>query len=95
MAVAEKTRSVRLLVNAGGLLAIMINDGKKREAYQVDDVPSQIGGRGFQLTKATDGAVYHCRVAGQFSTCDCPGGTYRGACKHLGALQALVSKNAI
>ena len=69
------------------------------EAYALDCFPSEMGGRGLELTKP-DGTRYHVRLDGQLSECSCPGFESYGwhedkatgeliSCKHVLAALAL------
>lgn len=61
--------------------------------YTVREIDCEIGGRGFAWTKseiAVTETVYHVRVTPDNTSCDCPGGTYRGRCKHADATVKLI-----
>jgi len=71
------------------------------DCYAVECFPSEMGGRGLELTKP-DGTVYHVRLDGKLSECSCPGFESHGwhidratgewvACKHVMALLALAA----
>src|SRR5262249_28726984 len=72
--------------------------------YTVEVFPSQLGGRGVELTKP-DGTVYHVNLDGRASTCSCPGFESHGwpkgpegartACKHCMALLALQKRGRL
>jgi hypothetical protein len=85
----------------GAVRILWITAGKTSTAYRLEAIQSQIGGKGFKLTKADqgDGAneAYSVLVDGVNSSCDCKWGCYgKGkACRHIAALQMLVTTNRI
>src|SRR5262245_32150093 len=84
-------RSLKLLVKPDakgpGLLAITARG--ERNVYWVREIASAIGGRCWELRKFRETGTYHVRLAHDGHTCDCPAGTYRGACKHAASLLKL------
>ena len=72
--------------------------GDQIDTYTLEMFPSEIGGRGLELTKP-DGMRYHVNLNGEASTCTCPGFEQHGwhpgpdgepvACKHVMALLGL------
>jgi SWIM zinc finger len=73
--------------------------GDQIDTYTLEFFPSEIGGRGFELTKP-DGTRYHVNLIGKASTCTCPGFEHHGwhidratgelvACKHIMSLLGL------
>jgi hypothetical protein len=73
-----------------GLLAIAV--GPETNVYDVSEIGSEIGGRGFRLAKLdAEGEVYHVLIADEVSTlCDCIGFEHTGHCKHVDALRAVI-----
>ena len=65
--------------------------------YFLRAVPCQLGGLGFEVEhlQADGGAVYHARLDGAKSTCDCPGFEHHRRCKHVSALLALQAKGKL
>ncbi len=59
--------------------------------YAVEVFPSEMGGVGVELSKS-DGTVYHVRLDGAATTCDCPGHESHGHCKHAESLLALQAR---
>jgi hypothetical protein len=83
------------LVN-GGRTLLLCKDGLT-VGYYLRELDVDFG-RGFELEKfhtepATDGdRVYHVHLDAQLGdSCTCPGGSYRGKCKHVDALAAMVA----
>jgi SWIM zinc finger len=58
--------------------------------YWVRRIGSDFGD-GFELQKfSTFGNdIYHVHLSNEGHSCDCPGGTYHGRCKHMAALAKL------
>ena len=94
-------RSVKVLTIANRTV-LAITDKKKTTFYRLEAIKSQLGGRGFQLTKADAGEgkseEYETLIDGQHSTCSCPWGTYKPnqkPCRHVAALSAVLSKGQL
>ena len=78
--------------------------GDVLDTYTAEAFPSEMGGRGIELTKP-DGAVYHVRLDGTDSECSCKGFEEHGwhaddngeptACKHVMALLALQQRGKL
>jgi hypothetical protein len=66
------------------------------QTYKVLPLPAQFG-RAFQLIDVRNrfGLFYHLHFDGPSPTCTCPGGTYRGICKHAVSVAALVAGGAL
>jgi hypothetical protein len=78
--------------------------GKQRFGYYLEALPSDIGGKAFRLTKVAHQVEeghdpsYDVLLHGPDSSCTCLGMLrwgHRHPCKHISALQALVSRNRI
>src|SRR4051794_40180102 len=87
-----KQRTCRLTQTAGGAaLVIRQRQGAQAEqvdAYFLEPIPSQMGGRAFLLHKH-DCTSYAVNLSGTDSTCDCKGFESHGHCKHVESLLAL------
>ena len=82
-----------MLDHRTGTVALVIHQRQGTQAVQVDayflePIPSQIGGRGLILHKH-DGTSYAVCLSGPDSTCDCKGFVSHGHCKHCESLLAL------
>ncbi len=73
---------------------IRIVCGKEDHVYLLHPIEADFG-LGFELEKLDEAhelatvEVYHVNLAGQESTCTCPGHSYHGHCKHVDGLLAL------
>jgi hypothetical protein len=77
-------------------LTITDCDGKA-EVYRVLTLDCPVG-RAYELVivgSARFGEFHHVRFEGATPACSCPGGTYRGICKHIVALSAVVAGGAL
>src|SRR5256885_6541512 len=88
-----KQRTVRLTTTDNGTVALVIRQKQGSQAEQVDayflePIPSQMGGRGLILHKH-DCTSYAVLLSGNDSTCDCKGFTRWNHCKHTESLLAL------
>src|SRR6266567_5232694 len=78
--------------------------GDVLDTYTAEAFPSEMGGRGIELTKP-DGTVYHVRLDGTDSECSCKGFDNHGwhaddngeptACKHVMALLKLQQRGKL
>ena len=85
---------------AGGRSALILHVGKLTQGYWLSEVGSAIGGRGFELekvpTREGEKETYHIHVSADgAATCDCPGGTYHGHCKHADAVRKLIERGTL
>ena len=76
----------------GNLLTIRVDD--ESQDYHLTRIPCD-DGEGYEVEKVDSNghvlATHHVNLypASGHHSCDCPGGTYRGTCRHLLALVAL------
>jgi len=79
-------------VKMAALLTLKV--GKDVDTYGVEPIKSEIGGAAFAITRldiVDEMPVYHVRfMSAKVVECDCPGGTYRGKCKHADAVAKLI-----
>jgi hypothetical protein len=93
-----KPSTVRLLrsptAEEPGVLCL--KSGKKFSFYTFQEIPCEIGGRGFAMHRLGMGDLYHVRIDTRAdSTCECMGFLRHGHCKHILALTALVENSRI
>lgn len=94
---AERSLAVVIRPSAGQPLALVrITQGKEVKHYWVEAVPSDWG-RAFKVQRPghEDGRCTTYNVCleenGQADSCDCPGNTFGGKCRHVSALRVLDS----
>ncbi len=96
----QVSRSVRLITpfdaeGKGAELQITMQRGKKVETftYWIDRIASDFG-QAFLLEKHGNGTKsneeYHVMLEADGHSCSCPGGTYKGRCKHQDAVIKLL-----
>lgn len=91
-------RAVRIGPNLDGVRLLVITDSKGvRTGYELKELAVDFG-RGFEVTKfemeqaPEDDKTYHVHLDVQLGdSCSCRGGCYTGHCKHIDALNTLVS----
>ena len=71
-----------------GALILTVNG--EAEGYAIKQIPADFG-IAWEVYKAREQKTYHVHAEGADFTCDCPGGTYRGKCKHQDAVRKLIS----
>src|SRR3954468_13339619 len=93
-----KQRTCRLTHTDGGAaLVIRQRQGTQAEqvdAYFLEPIPSQMGGRAFLLHKH-DCTSYAVCLSGTDSACDCKGFESHGHCKHVESLLALQQRGKL
>jgi hypothetical protein len=63
--------------------------------YSVLPIRSDVGGRAFEITRQDTGDTYHVLLHSPESSCECKGFLRHGHCKHVDALQTLVSRGRL
>ncbi len=77
-----------------GVFCIKIKS--KLSYYSFQEIPCEIGGRGFALKRVETKPIYHVRIGAKNDcSCECLGYLRHGHCKHLEGLLALVAKKVI
>ena len=91
---AAKVRSLRYDA-VTGMLRLTV--GQSVEAYSVHPLPTAAGVTQVALHKfaAADEVRYVVTLAGEVGRCSCPGHHYRGTCKHVAGIAALVSRGLL
>lgn len=92
-------RSAALVTLNNGKTVLTLTAGDEMRGYLLTPIPSDFGA-GFHLVKGDNGdgsphEEYDVLLDGRESSCTCPGNTYKGRCKHLDAIQALVNAGKI
>lgn len=87
---AQFSRQVMLIRPRGNGVSyatLRLTVGRKSGVYLADRIPCEIGGEGFAFL-SPEGKLYHVRLDGENTTCDCTGHeahgySPRGRCKHV------------
>lgn len=105
LAMAEQTipppkpgRSIRLVhaPDRDGVGVFCVSVGKDDGYYVLRELPCPIGGRGFEVHRLGLGNLYHVRVGKpEECSCECKGFLYRGQCRHVLGLLALVREGKL
>ena len=75
---------------------LVIENAKETAEFVVTEFPTGWRGRGFTLARVGGTTNYDvfCSADGPAcDSCDCPAGTYRGACRHVVAVRTLIGNN--
>ncbi len=89
---ARSPRVIRLLrqPDDAGVGVLCITNERGVQHYAFKEIRCDIGGRGFAMHRLGLANLYHVRIDGRDSTCECKGFLSRGQCKHLQGLTALI-----
>ena len=85
-------RVIRLLrrPDDAGVGVLCITNERGTQHYVFKEIRCDIGGRGFAVHRLGLAQLYHVRIDGRDSTCECKGFLSRGRCKHVQGLTALI-----
>lgn len=83
-----------LAKNGIGIFSITV--GEDTVHYVVQELSCEIGGRGFAVHRLGLGNLYHVRVGKpRECSCECKGFLYRGQCRHILGLLALIREDKL
>ncbi|MBL8796834.1 MAG: hypothetical protein JNM56_23235 [Planctomycetia bacterium] len=89
----DRPRSIRLTTGSperlGEHFTFCIAVRGREDFYDAVELPADYG-RGFRVHKEGEPAPYDVNLDGRRSTCECHGFAFRGTCRHLRGLYALV-----
>lgn len=91
-------RSIRLerAPDSNGVGVFCVTAGKESARYVMRELPCPIGGRGFEVHRLGLGNLYHVRVGTPTEcSCECKGFLYRGQCRHVLGLLALIREGKL
>jgi hypothetical protein len=96
------TRDVEIGDNHGGICRVHVTETKGKvvsdTSYWLSRIPSQIGGRAFQVEK-DGGEIYNVLLSGyKGDSCDCPAGCYQRSpvpCRHIHLCHQATLENKI
>ncbi len=91
-------RSIRLIqpLNEKGIGVFCVTMGKESAHYVLQEISCAIGGRGFAVHRLGLGNLYHVRIGKpEECSCECQGFLFRGQCRHILGLLALVRQGKL
>jgi hypothetical protein len=94
----KPTRTIRLVgpPGADGVGALSITVGARTCHYTFCEIRCDIGGRGFAIHRLGLGTLYHTRVGRPSDwSCECKGYLFRGYCRHVLGLLALIRQGKL
>ncbi|MBL8797976.1 MAG: hypothetical protein JNM56_29025 [Planctomycetia bacterium] len=93
-----KQRSIRLTTgspeNLGEHFCFAVTVNGKEDFYAAVELATDYG-RGFSVHKEGEPNAYDVLLDNRHSTCECPGFAYRGSCRHLQGLHALIGQGQL
>jgi hypothetical protein len=98
MAATPAARSIRLVrpTTRDGVGVFRVTVGGRTGFYTLREIRCDIGGRGFAVHRLGLGTLYHVRVGrSEDCSCECLGFLYRGRCRHILGLQALLRRGKL
>lgn len=91
-------RAIRLTTgspeNLGEHFCFAVTANGQEDFYLGVELPTDYG-RGFRIAKETGEQPYDVNLDGRRSTCECPGFAFRGTCRHLQGLYALIRQGLL
>jgi hypothetical protein len=94
----KPARSIRLMRSPAGdgVGVFCICAGEVCQFYTLHEIPCDIGGRGFEVHRLGLGTLYHVRIGPPDEcSCECQGFLYRGQCRHILGLLALMRQGQL
>ena len=91
-------RTIRLVraPDRDGVGVFSVTDSDRACFYTLREIPCEIGGRGFAVHRTGLGTLYHVRVGRPAEcSCECMGFLYRGQCRHILGLLALMREGKL
>jgi hypothetical protein len=95
---SKPSRSIRLVraPDPDGVGIFCVSVGEDNGFYTLRELPCLIGGRGFEVHRLGLGNLYHVRVGTpEECSCECKGFHYRGQCRHILGLLALIREGKL
>jgi hypothetical protein len=94
----KPSRSIRLVrpPTQDGVGVFQVTVGAETAHYVLQEVSCDIGGRGFAVHRLGLGSLYHVRIGKpEECSCECQGFLFRGHCRHILGLLALVRQGKL
>jgi hypothetical protein len=94
----KQPRTIRMVrpLDERGLGVFSVTAGRRPCYYVLHEIRCEIGGRGFEIHRLGLGILYHVRVGQPVDcTCECKGFLYRGYCRHVLGLLALIREGQL
>ena len=60
------------------------------KGYEIQEVPCEMGGRGFRVWPHGAAEPYHVHMVGNYGSCECKGWLTRGGCKHINGVKEYI-----
>lgn len=99
---AQIERTISVSASADGVLASVCETYHRKTKSRIENFTSYLlrripadFGKGYEIEKRFAGEVYHLHHDHHGITCDCPGGTYKGNCRHEAILKEAIQKGLI
>lgn len=94
MQTASRTIEVLFPPSGSESGVIQIRDGNQTDKYFITSVVSEWGPT-FRLEKIGGSEVYEVIIDAGRGSCECKGFGYRGKCRHISGIRALLSRGKI
>lgn len=91
-------RTIRMVhpLSPEGIGVFCVTVGEDNAYYVVQELSCEIGGRGFAVHRLGLGHLYHVRIGQpRECSCECKGFLFRGQCRHILGLLALVREGKL
>ncbi len=94
----KQTRTIRLVRSPAndGIGVFSVTVSNRACYYTLHEIDCEIGGRGFAIHRTGLGTLYHVRIGSpRECSCECKGFLYRGCCRHVLGLLALIREGKL
>ena len=96
--IPQRARTIRLVRSPSedGVGVFSVTVSNRACYYTLHEIACEIGGRGFAVHRTGLGTLYHVRIgAPRDCSCECKGFLYRGHCRHVLGLMALIRQGKL
>jgi SWIM zinc finger len=94
----KRPRTIRLVRSptGDGIGVFSVTVANRACYYTLYEIACEIGGRGFAVHRTGLGTLYHVRIgSARECSCECKGFLYRGSCRHVLGLLALIREGKL